>query len=113
MQQLNKQEKETARIMDKDTLTEHYRSESYGQSKKNLENKNKHDLKTTESDQNENHYTGDNITLDELNEAPQQMKNRKAATSDLINNELIKYEGLLLELRILHLLNESLKKNTG
>lgn len=48
----------------------------------------------------------DHFTLDELLDALQRSKNRKATGPDGINLELLKYGGLMLHLRLLHLYNE-------
>lgn len=47
----------------------------------------------------------DPLTTDELMEALQKVKNRKATGLDGINTELLKYGGPLLHLRRLHLYN--------
>ena len=55
-------------------------------------------------------YKGDEIILDELKEVLKQIKNKKAAGPDEITVELIKYGGLMLELRMLQLLNQCCKR---
>jgi hypothetical protein len=57
-----------------------------------------------------NLYT-DAITLDELKNAFKNLKNQKAPGLDKINVELIKYGGLVLEFRLLHLINERWHKH--
>ena len=46
-------------------------------------------------------YKGDNLTLEEVQMALRQMKNRKATRLDGVNTEFLKYGGTLLELRLL------------
>lgn len=53
----------------------------------------------------------DMITLDELQQALRDSKNRKASGLDKINMELLKHGGPLFELRFLHLINECWRAN--
>lgn len=59
---------------------------------------------------NTNLTTTDLITIEELQEALKQLKNRKASGIDKINSELLKYGGMLLQWRLLHIINTCWQK---
>ena len=50
-------------------------------------------------------YLVGKITLEELTETPEQMKNRKATGQDGVHTEIIKGVGLLLNLHLWHFIN--------
>lgn len=53
------------------------------------------------------------ITLEELTETPEQMKNRKATGQDGVHTEIIKGVGLLLNLHLWHFINACWKQNNS
>lgn len=114
MRQLNKQERDTARlnIIGKDTWIKHYQELWTEKEDNGIEDESsEHSLNLTmDGAYNETLYTGDEITLNKVQDALKKMKNRKAAGPDNINIELIKYGGIMLELRMPHLMNECWKQ---
>lgn len=114
MRQLNKQERDTARLhtIDKEAWIQHYRELWTDGADNGKKDESDTDCLSRFSggDCSNTLYTGDPITLTEVQEAVKQMKNRKATGLDNINIELIKYGGIMLHLRILHLVNECWKQ---
>ena len=99
---MNKNEKNTARINVIETANwmKHYRKLWVQENESDINNEiiEIHDV--------------DWITYEELEEALENAKNRKATGSDRINTELLKYGGTVLHLRLLHLINRCWQTST-
>lgn len=103
MKTLNKEEKDQIMInsIEEEKWIKHYQDLWFGEGKKEddvlLEEENTEGL--------------DDISLEELTDAFQTTRNRKATGLDGINIELWKYGGIILHLRLLHLYNKCWKYN--
>jgi len=97
IKQMNKTEKDTAHleVIDEQKWIQHYEKLWYNPNSPVEEDLEEHTP-----------YGIDYITMEELMNAIKTSKNRKATGADQINMELLKYGGLLLHLRILHLINQ-------
>jgi hypothetical protein len=105
MKHLN-QEKDIAKMntIQENQWIEHYKSLWSDQEE------NDQDISINNQSEDENLYI-DAIILDELKNTLKNLKNQKAPGLDKINVELIKYGGLILELQLLHLINECWNKH--
>ena len=102
---INKPEKDTAslNIINEQKWINHYRNLWYNK-----------ELNKIEIDLEEENERGlrqvDAISLQELDDVLNTMKNRKAPGIDGVNVELIKHSGIICRLRILHLINNCWKR---
>lgn len=98
MQHLSKSEKDTANInvIPEKRWLVHYRKLWFNEEQQLVDISREQDVAV---------YEGDSITIQELSDAMNRLKNRKAAGPDGVSGELLKYGGLILKLRLLHLFN--------
>lgn len=98
LKHLNKSEKDVARInvIQQDVWIQHYKELWFQENEDNVVTEN----------ENVEVIDVDPITKEELDEVFKETKNRKSTGPDGINMELLKYGGILLHFRLLHLINQ-------